>query len=162
MAGRYFGLRSAEDNPVVALADPVRAGHAALLASYPAPNQRRRWALFDCGAADDVWVNGEPLLAGLAVLKDRDEILLGGRTRLYFSTEELPAVVPYPGAEAPEFCARCHGPLVAGAPAVRCPSCGRWCHQAAARPCWTYGPGCPLCGHPTAFDAGLRWSPEEI
>lgn len=162
LAGQYFGLRPAANNPVVDLAGAVSAGYVALLASYPAPNQGRQWVLFDGGDAEGVWVNAEPLLAGLTVLKDRDEILLGGRTRLYFSTEERPTVAAYPGAENPEFCARCHKPLVAGAPAVRCPSCGRWCDQAEERPCWTYGPGCPLCGHPTAFDAGLRWSPEEV
>ncbi len=162
LTAQYFGLRAAGDSPVVELPQAQSPGYAALLACYPASNHRQQWALFDSGQAEAVLVNGEPMPAGLILLKKHDEILLGGRTRLYFSTEELPVVVPYPGGATPEFCARCHKPLVAGAPAVRCPSCGRWCDQTAERPCWTYGPACPLCGHPTAFDADLRWTPEHL
>ena len=119
------------------------------------------WVLISSGA-EKVHVNGQPLLAGLCVLRDRDEIQIGAQSRFYYSTEELARVEPYPGGEGPVFCARCRQEIKAGSPAVRCPACGHWCEQSESKPCWTYGPACPMCDQPTDFDTGLRWTPEDL
>lgn len=161
LSGKHFGLRVDPDAPVQPAAALAASGVAAALGRYEKPEQPPAWVLFgkeSCG----VRVNGQPLLAGIAVLRDRDEILLGGRTRLYFSTEELAKVEPFPGGDGQVFCARCRQAIESGTPAVRCPSCGHWCEQSEAKPCWTYAPTCPLCEQPTAFDVGLRWTPEEL
>ena len=119
------------------------------------------WVLLS-GVTPHVWVNGQALSCGLRVLRDRDEILIPGLTRCYFSTEDPARVEPFPAGEGPVFCARCRQPIQPATPAVRCPACGHWCEQSEAKPCWTYGPTCPLCEQPTAFDTGLRWTPEEL
>jgi hypothetical protein len=109
----------------------------------------------------DVTVNGLPLLAGLRVLRDRDEVCAGGH-QVFFSTERLARVEPFPGAAQPIYCARCKDVIERGADAVRCPDCGLWCHQTADTPCWTYGETCALCPQPTDLDASYRWTPEEL
>jgi hypothetical protein len=119
------------------------------------------WVLLSSGL-EKVSVNGQPLLAGLCLLHDRDEILIGAQRRLYYSTEELASVEPFPGGNGPVYCARCRQAIQPATPAVRCPACGHWCEQSETKPCWTYGPTCPMCEQPTAFDTGLRWSPEEL
>jgi hypothetical protein len=163
--------RSPLSGVCVALADPAGAPchpaeaprttiAPAMLRRYgPAPTPV--WVLLT-NAACPVRVNGEPLLAGLRVLHDRDEILIGTQAPLYYSTEELARVEPFPGGEDAVFCARCRQPIQAGTSAVRCPACGHWCEQSEIKPCWTYGPTCPLCDQATAFNAGLRWTPEEL
>jgi len=161
LAGNYFrlGVNSVlpvEPAPVL----PVDRT-SAVVGRYEDAARSPQWVLLGnetCG----VRINGQSLLAGLSVLRDRDEILIGGRSRLYFSTEQLAKVEPFPGGDDPAFCARCRQPIQPGAPAVRCPFCGHWCEQSEAKPCWTYGPTCPLCEQLTAFDAGLRWTPNEM
>ena len=49
----------------------------------------------------------------------------------------------------------------AGTPAVQCPACGRWFHQSAELPCWTYSDHC-LCPQPTALDCGYQWTPHGL
>ncbi len=67
---------------------------------------------------------GERITAVVAgVLRDRDEILIPGLTRCYFSTEEPARVEPFPAGEGPVFCARCRQPIQPATPAVRCPAC---------------------------------------
>ena len=104
-------------------------------------------------------INGEPLALGIRVLRDRDEIVLGG-ARSYFSTECLACVEPFPGAEVAVVCARCRQKIEPRSAAVRCPGCATWCHQTEDLPCWEYAPTCPLCSASTALDAGYRWEPE--
>ena len=86
-----------------------------------------RWALLPAQAAAVV-VNGRRLAAGLRLLRDRDEIRVQ-QTRLFFSTERLAQVEPFPGLGRPVVCARCRVVLEAPTPAVRCPQCGSWCHS---------------------------------
>ena len=161
LTGKYFGLRASPEAVVQPMAALPAGGGAVALGRYESPEKTPLWVLFG-KEASGVRLNGQSLLAGIAVLRDRDEILIGGRTRLYFSTEEHARIEPFPGAAEPVFCARCRQPIQAGTPAVRCPGCGHWCEQSEAKPCWTYGPMCPLCDQPTAFDTGLRWTPEEL
>jgi hypothetical protein len=98
------------------------------------------------------------------VLADRDAIALGDRQILFFSSEKLARVLPFPGKDDHTSCIRCKLPLESGTPAVRCPSpeCGFWHHQSDDQSCWTYTAACASCGHPTAFDAGFQWSPWEL
>ena len=44
---------------------------------------------------------------------------------------------------------------------VSCPNCGVRHHQSAELRCWTYAPGCAVCGWPTTLDARFRWVPDE-
>jgi hypothetical protein len=118
------------------------------------------WALV-CGERSGVRVNGSPVPVGLAVLADRDEIRLPGFTG-WFSTELQARIEPFPEAARRGFCPRCKRAIDAGAPAVRCPACGLWHHASDDFPCWTYAPSCGGCPHPTALDAGFRWSPEDL
>jgi hypothetical protein len=112
-------------------------------------------------APSGVALNGAPLHAGIRVLADRDEIRVDGLGRVFFSSERLARVELFPGADKRIDCPRCKQELTVGSPAVRCPSCGRWYHQSDEYPCWTYAAQC-LCGHPTALDAGFRWSPDGL
>lgn len=110
------------------------------------------------------WVNGREPLLGSQILADRDEIRLVNGRRLYFSTERLPQVLLFPGADHEIFCARCRNPIVKGALAVVCPACGAWCHQTEDLPCWSY-PGttrCPLCDQSNDAEASFRWTPERL
>jgi hypothetical protein len=127
-------------------------------------------------AAADVriWVNGLPVLGGLRVLEHKDEILLGC-DRFYYSAETTPVVAAFrsqAGVRVPS-CPICRGPIKDGDTAVQCPGCGRWFHQAenspvaqvpgspvGAKTCWTYGPSCRFCGHPTALTGEAAWRPE--
>jgi hypothetical protein len=110
-----------------------------------------------------VWarVNGEPVLGGLRLLGHRDEILVED-ARLFFSLELTPEVTVFrlvAGERAPT-CPVCRGPVKDENEAVRCPGCGRWFHQAAARSCWTYAPACRFCDHPTPLTGAAAWRPE--
>jgi len=132
-------------------------GASAGLLRATAP-EGHRWVLL---AAPSVRVNGSPVAAGIVALRDRDEICADGR-RVFFSTESLAEVVPYPGGERTTFCPRCRLEIAAGTLAVRCPHCGVWHHQSAELPCWTYAERCVQCDQRTALDAGYRWTPEEL
>lgn len=105
-----------------------------------------------------VRVNGTPLATGIAVLCDRDELLIDGG-RLYFSTEARPVVAPLPPHARPLCCPRCTVALAAGAAAVACPRCGIWHHESEERRCWSYAPVCASCDQATAFDAPYRFDP---
>jgi len=129
-----------------------------------------QWMLLSCDGAP-VQVNGRPLMAGVRILRDRDEIRLAGESPLYFSTERLPVVESFPGAEQAVPCARCRQEIKVGTPAVRCPgsSCGLWFHQSREIPCWTGYAGepfrsCAMCDYPAALapDADFRWTPEDL
>ena len=143
---------AALDGAAVALAE---AGEAAvrLLATGDGG-----WVLL-ARPLNSVRVNGRPVVAGLRVLRDRDEIVAGG-ARAFFSTERLTRVEAFPGGEGAVFCARCRQQMETETPAVRCPGCGSWCHQRDDLGCWLYAPACPLCDQATPLDAGYRWQPE--
>jgi hypothetical protein len=113
------------------------------------------------GEESAVDIGGRPLTTGVAVLADRDEIRVEGVGRMFFSTEVLASVEPFPGSERTLFCPRCTLELVTGEPAVRCPQCRVWHHQRMDRECWTHTEACAMCSRPTALDQGFRWIPEE-
>jgi len=119
-------------------------------------------------------LNGAALALGARLLCDRDEIVVYGDDpsavlHFYFSTERQAEVVPFPGSDGAEVrCPRCKQPIEKGQMAVRCPSpsCGVWHHQHEEPKkkllCWTYGPTCALCPHPSRLDGSYRWTPEDL
>jgi hypothetical protein len=119
------------------------------------------WVLL-AGRATDVRVNGADLVLGIRALRDKDEVSVDGH-RLFFSTEQLACVTPFPGSEQPAFCPRCKQRLERADLAVKCPRCHAWHHQCQKFSCWTYESTCALCQHQlTALDAGYSWTPEEL
>jgi len=140
------------------------AGRAVALLLRSRTDQGETWLVMNAtpaGGAPGVTLNGAPLHAGIRVLADRDEIRVAGLGRVFFSTEQLARIDPFPGADTSTFCPRCKQAITAGSPAVKCPACQRWYHQSDEYPCWTYTEQC-LCGHPTALDSGYRWTPEGL
>jgi len=122
---------------------------------------RPRWIML-AGRRIAVRVNGQPLALGIRALRDKDEIVAGGH-RLFFSTEELARVTPFPGMERSVFCPRCKQKLEPGDPAVCCPLCRAWSHQSEILPCWQYAPTCALCQQQsTALDAEFNFNPANL
>jgi hypothetical protein len=119
------------------------------------------WTLL-AGREAPLRVNGQPLVLGIRVLRDRDEISFAGH-RCFFSTEELARVVSFPGLAQAAYCPRCKQKMEVGEPAVACPHCHAWHHQTGKFPCWSYDATCALCQlHSTALDAGYAWTPETL
>lgn len=135
---------------------PARDADAAPLRLQAAENDS--WVLL-ARPMSVVRVNGSPVVAGMRVLRDRDEIVIGG-SRSFFSTERLARVEPFPGSEGATFCPRCKQEIVKDSPAVQCPGCRSWYHQREDLGCWLYSPSCQLCDQSTPLDAGYRWEPE--
>ena len=106
-----------------------------------------------------VRVNGRPVVAGIRVLRDRDEIVVGG-SRSFFSTERLARVESFPGSDGAAFCPRCKLEILKDTPALQCPGCRSWYHQREDLGCWLYSPTCQLCPKTTPLDAGYEWEPE--
>lgn len=111
---------------------------------------------------EPIAVNGLPLIGGVRLLDDRDEIRLPDGWSCFFSDEEPARMDPMPAAEKPMNCPRCRQAIAPGSPAVRCPSCGIWHHQQEGLECWTYSAACALCPQPTALNGGYRWTPAEL
>ena len=120
--------------------------------------EKDSWVLL-ASPAGVVRVNGDPVVAGIRVLRDRDEIVLGG-ARCFFSAERLARIEPFPGADGDVICPRCKRPIAPATPAIRCPGCGTWHHQEGERSCFTYAPKCALCEQASDLNAGFRWQPE--
>src|SRR5271169_6705353 len=135
LTGASLDLSVAPPRPIAEAAAP-----AALLLKCGSGAQES-WALA-AGAGAAVRVNGALLVTGLGVLSDRDEIRVNGSPPLFFSTETLAAVQPFPGSDRPVFCGRCRRQIKQGDPAVRCPACSIWHEQSAQYPCWTYHDKC--------------------
>src|SRR5687767_10344673 len=63
------------------------------------------WVLI--APASRLLVNGTPVVFGISVLADRDEIRLPDGRQFFFSTEMLACVEPFPGTGVRGFCPRC-------------------------------------------------------
>ena len=122
------------------------------------------WVLLSAPATP-VRLNGNDLLLGLSVLRDRDEIVVGtatGNVRFYFCGECLAETEPAPPGLRLR-CARCKSDIVEGSLAVRCPACGAWHHQRDDRPCWTYAQRCGGCHRQeTSLGGEPEWSPAQL
>jgi len=110
----------------------------------------------------NLYLNGLPLLCGLQVLEDRDEVRVPGLEPAYFSTEALARVEVMDSGSGKVSCPRCSLEIADGTSAVRCPACGIWHHSSEEYPCWGYGPSCTLCPQPTDMEVGFRWTPAEL
>lgn len=113
------------------------------------------------GRRASISINGNPLLLGIRVLRDRDAIRVGPSPCVYFSLETLPVVVPCPEAR-PVPCARCKTDIAPGFPAVRCPSCGAWHHQGGDLLCWSHVERCAACQRLTLMDGQYHRTPEGL
>ena len=142
--------------------DAVVLAHGVIArrAATPAPPRPDAWLLL-VDAASSARVNGVPVATGLALLDDRDEIVVADGSRFLVSFEEIAAVEPFPLAKAVP-CARCRLPIEPGTPGVRCPLCAIWAHQSADRECFTYAEHCAVCAGPTELGGALAWIPEDI
>lgn len=140
---------------------PVESSVAMLRRSVTAAGEE--WLLL-CAPGARVAVNGDPLHAGVAVLRDRDEIRLADAAgALFFAAHHAAVVETFTAAgDDPDFrCPRCRRRIEAGATIVRS-RCGVVHHQSEALPCWTYAERCTVCPEPTALDDQPRWHPEEL
>jgi hypothetical protein len=148
--------------PTLTRQEPVSlpAPHGALLLPCARSADPDSFALL-ARTRHSVRVNGVPLQTGIRVLRDRDSIQLANRPPMYFSSQRLPVVEPFPETDEPRYCPRCKSSIEPGTPAVRCVACGSWYHQSDEFPCWTYADSC-VCGHPTNLDGDYRWTPHEI
>jgi hypothetical protein len=126
----------------------------------------------DGGGLSDTWtllwgrnrsvrLGGLHIPTGVHVLADRDEIKVDANEPVVFSAETLVRVETFPGSEIETRCPRCLKTIEAGSSVVRCPECLVWYHHGEQKDttCWLYAPTC-ACGHPTAMDTGLKWTPE--
>jgi len=128
-----------------------------------------RGHLLLAGAELHVRVNGAPIVGGIRVLHDKDELAIG-LTRMYFSAESTPIVTTYrhDGSPRRPRCPVCRAAIEDGESIVRCPGCDRIYHQITAsgagpaKPCWTYTPACRFCSHTTSLSGEPSWRPEEV
>jgi hypothetical protein len=111
---------------------------------------------------EPVWINGLPLISGVRVLTDRDEIRLASGDAFFFSTETLARVTAMPALESVKSCPRCRAAIDPGTPAVCCPTCSLWHHQSEELPCWLYSEVCASCSQATALTAGFQWTPMDL
>lgn len=142
-----------------------RGGGCAVLLSSRDPMGVGRGLLSTlvCPPARSVRVSGLPLATGVRVLRDRDEITIGGalpaRRTLFYSSETLARIESFEGSDGPVRCARCKTEIHCGDPIVRCPSCGIAHHQLEEKPCWLSFPTCAMDQQATSFDTGYLWTP---
>jgi hypothetical protein len=122
------------------------------------------WLLVAAGTAG-VAINGDRVAVGVAVLADRDEILLADGTRLFFSAASAAVIERFATPPADLRCPRCRRAFAPATPVVRCPApgCGVVHHQTDDLPCFTYADRCAVCPQPTQIDAAAGgWTPEEL
>jgi hypothetical protein len=148
LQGRRVADSSAADAPAVALVRARGEGGD-------------HWVIVPtCGGRSALRVNGALLPADVRVAADRDEIAFGAAS-YFFSTETLPRVAPCACTE-PVMCPRCKTAIAPRELSVECPGCRTRYHQHDEKPCWLYGPTCPLCGRQTALDQPYAWTPEVL
>ncbi len=131
------------------------------LVAFQGAAGQENWALLS-SAGTEVRVNGASMCLGLHVLRDRDAIQVRDRRAMFYSTEQLAAVEPFPSTQEAVFCPRCKTAIEPETPGIRCPGCGTWHHQSEDLACWTYARRCALCDQQTDLDSGYRWTPEEL
>ena len=109
-----------------------------------------------------IQVNGFPLIGGIRVLQDKEEIFAREFGRIYFSVERTAKIEPFSGREEATSCPRCKGTIAEGEPSVMCPSCRTWHHEGTDRPCWSYTETCALCDRLTRIDGRYSWTPRSL
>lgn len=156
-----FTLTTSPPKPVRRSLDDGEVLSSVLLTRTRGGADGLMWVLI-AGAGSGVSLNGLPLVTGMRVVSDRDEIRIPGLSNLYFSTESLARVEEFSGSDQTLFCPRCKQEIEQGAAAVKCPACGVWHHQTQELNCWTYAEVCALCAHATDLSAGFEWTPEGL
>jgi hypothetical protein len=146
-------------HPPRAMAEDYPEDHLRAAVVCAGSGEARAWVLL-AGASGDVRVNGFSAVAGVRVLRDRDEIRADSVHTLFFSTETLAHIEDFLAGERAIFCGRCRQAMQNGELGVRCPRCGIWYHQTDKLPCWTYSPTCAFCPQSTTLDEGYAWTPE--
>ena len=161
--GDLFELRTdIQASPVRRIRKLTSRSKGAVLRRTGAVKSRDTWVLLSPQCVS-MLVNGEPVLTGIRVLRNKDEIRIAGTgRRFYYSTERLARVETFADSERAVFCPRCKREITKGSEAVRCPQCQVWHHQSEPLDCWTYSSSCSLCDQPTGLDTGYRWTPEAI
>ena len=124
------------------------------------PVKEDEWALIVRRAG--VTVNGWPLLSGMTLLREGDEVRVGVEEAWFFSSERLARMEALPELDPAPVCPRCKQRIEEDTPSVRCPGCDVWYHETESLPCWSYTGTCGLCGQPTDLSAGYRWTPETL
>ena len=124
-------------------------------------DNQENWVVV-AGHGSGITINGVPLLIGIHVLRNRDEIRWSREGFGFFSSEELASVVDMPAGDRTMVCPRCKQEILPGTPALRCPRCGIWHHQSEQLPCYTYAENCATCTRKTSLDGGYDWIPEEM
>ncbi|MFY9556904.1 MAG: RING finger protein [Blastocatellia bacterium] len=158
-----FTLAASPPKPIPPLSresDAPSRLRSVVLVRAPAANGNTEWVLI-AGSNSLASVNGIPLVTGIRVVEDRDQIRVPDGCTVYFSTETLARVEGFSGP-ASMFCPRCKQEIEGGSDAVKCPSCGVWHHQSPELNCWTYSDVCALCAQSTDLEGKFRWTPEEL
>src|SRR5262249_42097750 len=98
-----YAIASSVNAPLLAISAGAGPAHSPVLQS----GHGESWLLF-APPGTSAYVNGQRLPLGMRVLRDRDEILvpvaansaneLGEPQRMFFSTERLAIIQPFPGA----------------------------------------------------------------
>ena len=158
-----FALTPEGPRPIKDLsgAHGLTAGVLLLSTGSPTGSKDCKWLLI-ASAGTEASINGMPLVAGIRVLVDKDEVRVSSLDSYYFSTETFAKVEEFPASDQALFCPRCKQEITQGALAVRCPACGVWHHETEELNCWTYSDACALCAHPTEINGTFRWTPEEL
>lgn len=116
-------------------------------------------------------VNGEDLVTGIRVLRDRDEILAGDGRRLWFSEESVAEVTLFDdgrdaddgsdGTSPATRCPRCRSAFVHADEVVACTTCGVFYHWSEHRRCFNYYHECVVCQGQTreVGNPAFAWTP---
>lgn len=159
LGGEVWTLTGQHDRSVQVGRSTSDHSSAVLMSSQ---DSEKSWVLL-VPPESGVRVNGERIALGIWTLSDKDEIRIPGGVSLFFSTEKLARVEPFPGVSGQRcFCPRCKQEILLASLAVRCPQCGVWHHQSDDLPCWLYAERCTLCDHPSDLNADYRWTPEDL
>lgn len=118
-------------------------------------------------AKQQVRINGDPILAGIRVLQDHDEIVVrsyeGESYRLFFSIEKIAKIEQLSEHDHAANCARCLKKINPGDQVVKCPApgCRAVHHQSDEFNCWTYNSKCAnsMCYQDTEISSEFRWVP---
>ena len=150
--------------------EPIAAG--ASRSARPAPelhrciiSGREARVLLCARGGKVVWINGRALQTHVRHLQDQDSIRWRGADTFFFTYERLPVAELFAGRDEVTFCARC---LLEIEPdrqlAVQCVTCDLFYHQDAdaGLECFTHAKECTQCSTPSDFNAGYRWSPEDL
>lgn len=156
----YYLTTDASRAVVPSNGDRPRDSHGYVM-RHTASDGSDLWLLYTAPTAP-VFLNGSHVRLGMHALRDHDQIRVGSCNRLFYTSERLARVEPFPGLAKTAKCPRCCGTIEKGQPSVKCPTCGTWYHQGGKLLCWTYDKTCLFDKQPTSLEAGFRWTPAEL